>query len=212
MDTSTIIELIGYVGSALVLLSMLMTSVVRLRVINLIGSIIFAVYALMIRSYPTAVMNIALAGINIYQLTKLFNEKKSYRLIKTSRDDGFFSYMLSECDEDIRHFFPDYDPDRVKADIVYIVCCGSDPACLFLGKVEQPDTINTLLDYALPAYRDTSVGRFLHKELAGEGYKTLIFGMDPVHHTDFLEKTGYRKDGDRMYVLDLSGINGKDRT
>ena len=40
MDTATIIELIGYLGSVLVLVSMLMTSVVRLRVINLIGSIL----------------------------------------------------------------------------------------------------------------------------------------------------------------------------
>ena len=66
MDTNTIIELIGYFGSALVLVSMLMTSVVRLRLINLTGSVIFAVYALIIRSYPTALMNIALAGINIF--------------------------------------------------------------------------------------------------------------------------------------------------
>lgn len=212
MDTSVIIELIGYVGSALVLLSMLMTSVVRLRVINLIGSIIFAGYALMIRSYPTAVMNIALAGINIYQLTKLFNEKKSYHLIKSSLGDGFFSYMLSVCDEDIRHCFPDYDPKAAEPDIVYMVSWGSDPACLFLGKVDRPGVINTILDYAMPAYRDTSVGRFLYRKLADEGYKMLVFEQDPVNHTDFLEKTGYRKDGDRKYVLDLSGINGKDRT
>lgn len=203
MDTAMIIELIGYAGSALVLVSMLMTSVVRLRVINLIGSIIFAGYALMIRSYPTAIMNIALAGINIYQLMKLFNEKKSYHLIKSSQHDGFFSYMLSCCDEDIRHIFPDYSLEGVRADIAYIVICGSDPACLFLGKESQPGTIETVLDYATPAYRDTSVGRFLYKKLAEEGYKTLVFCQDPVNHTAFLEKTGYRKVGDREYVLDL---------
>ena len=49
MDTNTIYELIGYFGSALVVISMLMTSVVRLRIINLIGSVIFTCYALIIR-------------------------------------------------------------------------------------------------------------------------------------------------------------------
>ncbi len=68
MDSKVIIEIIGYIGSALVLVSMLMTSVVRLRIINLIGSVIFAGYALAIRSYPTAIMNICLAGINAYHL------------------------------------------------------------------------------------------------------------------------------------------------
>ena len=160
------------------LVSMLMTSVVRLRVINLIGSIIFAGYALMIRSYPTAIMNIALAGINIYQLMKLFNEKKSYHLIKSSQHDGFFSYMLSCCDEDIRHIFPDYSLEGVSADIAYIVICGSDPACLFLGKESQPGTIETVLDYATPAYRDTSVGRFLYKKLAEESEQDVKYSKE----------------------------------
>ena len=65
------IEMIGYLGSILVLVSMLMSSVVKLRVINTIGSGIFAAYALMIHSYPTALMNGALVGINIYNLVKL---------------------------------------------------------------------------------------------------------------------------------------------
>ena len=43
MNTSTIIEAVGYVGSALVLVSFLMTSVVKLRVVNAAGSLIFAV-------------------------------------------------------------------------------------------------------------------------------------------------------------------------
>ena len=206
MDTATIIELIGYLGSVLVLVSMLMTSVVRLRVINLIGSIIFAGYALMIRSYPTALMNIALAGINIYQLMKLFNEKKTYHLIKSSRNDGFFSYMLSECDEDIRQIFPDYGIEEVEDDIAYIVSCGSDPACMFLGKEMEPGRIEVVLDYARPAYRDTSVGRFLYRQLAGEGYKTLVFTQNPVNHTAFLDKTGYKKVSDREYVLDLGSV------
>ena len=66
MDIKLIIEVIGYIGSALVLVSFLMTSVVKLRMINLIGCVVFAGYALAIRSYPTAIMNICLAGINIF--------------------------------------------------------------------------------------------------------------------------------------------------
>ena len=42
MNTQSIWELIGYLASLLVLISLLMTSVVKLRIINLIGSLIFA--------------------------------------------------------------------------------------------------------------------------------------------------------------------------
>ena len=64
MDTATWIEIIGYAGSALVLVSFLMSSVVKLRIVNTIGSLIFAVYALIIKSYPTAILNICLVCIN----------------------------------------------------------------------------------------------------------------------------------------------------
>ena len=57
MNVSTIIEMVGYLGSVLVVVSMLMSSVIKLRVINTVGSGIFAVYALIIHSYPTALMN-----------------------------------------------------------------------------------------------------------------------------------------------------------
>ena len=40
------IEIFGYIGCIFVIISMLMTSVVKLRVINTVGSSISAVYAM----------------------------------------------------------------------------------------------------------------------------------------------------------------------
>ena len=69
--SKTIIEAIGYLGSFLVVISMLMTSVNRLRIVNTVGSLIFTVYAFIIGSYPTAFMNMCIIGINLYQLYHL---------------------------------------------------------------------------------------------------------------------------------------------
>ena len=66
-----LIEAFGYLGSLLVLVSMLMTSVVKLRIINTIGSVIFTIYAFIIRSYPTALMNFCLVLINLRFLWKM---------------------------------------------------------------------------------------------------------------------------------------------
>ena len=106
MSVNTVIELIGYLGSALVLVSMLMTSVVRLRIINLTGSVIFSVYALIIKSYPTALMNIALAGINIFYLIRIFKEQKIYDAVKTEPSDGYISYLIERYRDDIMKCFP----------------------------------------------------------------------------------------------------------
>ncbi|MBR5408061.1 MAG: YgjV family protein [Lachnospiraceae bacterium] len=203
MDIKFIIEMIGYIGSALVLVSMLMTSVVRLRIINLTGSIIFAGYAIAIRSYPTAIMNICLAGINIFHLVRIFREERIYTLIKTDVKDGYFAYLLNKSDEDIRHWFPEYSLKDIHPDIAYLVCCESNPACLFLGKELNDGAVEALLDYATPAYRDTSVGRYLYESMAKEGYGSIIFKQKAEGHIPYLNKMGYRLNADGAYELDL---------
>ena len=65
MNPQLVWEIIGYVGSALVLVSLLMSSVIKLRIINTIGSLVFCIYAIAIQSYPTAVMYVVLVLINI---------------------------------------------------------------------------------------------------------------------------------------------------
>lgn len=71
MNQSILIEMFGYLGSILVVISMLMTSVKKLRIVNSVGAGIFAVYALIIHSYPTALMNTCLVLINLYNLAKM---------------------------------------------------------------------------------------------------------------------------------------------
>lgn len=57
-----------------------MSSIVELRIINLIESSIFSCYGFIIHSYPTAFMNLCLTAINIYNLVKLTNNDKNYHL------------------------------------------------------------------------------------------------------------------------------------
>ena len=76
MDKQLIFDMIGYTGSFLVVISMLMTSVVKLRVINTIGAVIFLCYAICIRSIPTAVMQLSLIIINVINLYKLIKNNK----------------------------------------------------------------------------------------------------------------------------------------
>lgn len=204
MGGINIVELIGYFGSALVVVSMLMTSVVRLRVINLIGSAIFAAYALIIRSYPTALMNVALMAINIYHLVRLLKEQKQYKLIKTDLRDGYISFLLNEYGDDIRAWFPEFSLPEQGADLAYLMCCDSNPAGLFLGKRNEDGDVEVLLDYSTPVYRDTSVGTFLHKQMAQQGISRLIFRSNAPRHTAYMEKVGYRKGADGAYVLDLT--------
>lgn len=71
------LELFGYCGTALILLSMMMTSVVRLRVLNIIGSLISLMYAAISRAWPVVLLNFGLIMINTVQLVRLSREKNS---------------------------------------------------------------------------------------------------------------------------------------
>ena len=121
MKTSMIIEMVGYAGSVLVLVAFLMTSVVRLRIVNSIGSLIFAVYALIIHSYPTAIMNFCLVLINIHYLRGLKNKGNSYELISVEAGAHFLDYMLNHYREDIEKCFPGIRMELQEVNRAYIV-------------------------------------------------------------------------------------------
>lgn len=196
------IELIGYLGSLLIVISMLMTSLIRLRLINAIGSIIFTGYALAIRSYPTAILNFTLVIINIYNLLKLLRSKHSYEVTKLSMTDGFVKFFLDTCENDIRLFFPSLDRN-FDYNRVYLVTCGVNPVGLFLGKSYGENSIEALIDYATPAYRDCSIGKHLYNYLkTNENIKELAFENPSAGHEPYLLKVGFKKNGNR-YIKEL---------
>ena len=202
MNDRIIIELIGYVGSAMVLVSMLMVSVIRLRVLNLIGNVIFMVYALIIRSYPTAIMDFFLCIINGYHLLRLLREQKVYDLVPADPQGDYVRYLLDHWRGDIAKWFPEFSPEGTTA--AFLVCCESNPAGLLLGREAGDGVIEVLLDYAMPVYRDTTVGRYLYEQLAKRGYRSLVFRGNAPEHTSYMEKVGYRQNADGAYVLDLT--------
>ena len=70
------LEIFGYVGMALVLVSMMMTSFKWLRIVNMTGALVCAVYGIMTNTWPTAMLNISLLLIQIVQLYRLYLQEK----------------------------------------------------------------------------------------------------------------------------------------
>lgn len=211
-----LIELIGYLGSILVVVSMLMPSVVKLRLINTVGSCISATYALIIHSYPLALMNISLIVINIYNLAKLSKAEKHFDLISVKTDDTFLIYFLDHFQHDIRDFFPETARElsaiiasasqpaanSCDSDTAYIVCCDATPAGVLLGKMDENGTFAITLDYTTPYYRDCSVGGFLYDKLAEQGIQRLAYSGNSIKHEPYMKKMGFQKENG-MYIKQL---------
>jgi hypothetical protein len=65
-----VLELFGYLGTALVVISMMMTSVTRLRIVNMSGAVICAIYGAFTGTWPTMVLNLSLIAIHIMKLMR----------------------------------------------------------------------------------------------------------------------------------------------
>lgn len=70
------LEIFGYVGMALVLVSMMMTSLKWLRILNMSGAVICATYGILTNTWPTALLNIGLLIIQGVQLYRLHRHEK----------------------------------------------------------------------------------------------------------------------------------------
>ena len=194
MTGETILQLVGYFSTLLVLVSFLMTSVVKLRLVNLVGSGIFVVFALLTKSYPTAIMNIGICGINIYFLIRLMKAKRLTTMLPIELDNAYLKTFLDFYKDDIRTYFPDFNP--AGADTAYFVYYDMDPVGLLLGRKGQGGTLEVLLDYTTPKYRDASVGRYLYPQLLGEeGFKALELRDASPKHEDYLQSIGFRREG-----------------
>lgn len=191
MDFSVIIEVTGYMGSFLVVLSMLMSSIVKLRMINTAGCCISATYALIIHSYPLALMNICLIAINIYSLIKLLKTEQHYSLVCIDTKNPLLDYFLNFYKNDIEHFFTEVNAEHISADTAYIVYCDTALAGVLLGTKTEEGKLDIVIDYTTPFYRDCSVGKFLYSKLPENGIHELIYSGNSQNHKAYLQKMGF---------------------
>ena len=66
----TLIEVVGYLASIVVLCSFTMKEVKKLRLVNMVGCLLFVVYGFMMPTIriglPIIITNVAIMGINMY--------------------------------------------------------------------------------------------------------------------------------------------------
>lgn len=186
------IEIVGYVGSALVLVSFLMTSVFKLRVVNTIGSLIFSVYALIIHSYPTAIMNICLVLINLRFLWRLSREAKNYELVVVDPSDAYLAHLLAAWHDDMLECFPRINYKRDDINFACILVNDDEAVGVDLG-VERGEELELVLDYSTPAYRDFSLGTYFFAWLEERGIKRVLYKGPASEHGAYLARMGFAK-------------------
>ena len=63
-------EIIGITGTTFVLLAFMQNEERQIRMLDLIGAILFCIYGALTKTYSTAFLNLMLVGIQLYKLFK----------------------------------------------------------------------------------------------------------------------------------------------
>lgn len=195
MELELLIEILGYAASGVVVLSMLMRSVLRLRILSLIGSLMFLVYSVVIEAYPIAIVNGLLMVINIYFLREMLTQKDYFNIIDMHPDSHFLDYFLTYHQEEIYKLVPEFDFQHHPDDLIIMVLRNTQPAGLFIATHISEDTVMILLDYVAPGYRDFKVGNYIYKEnhelFKTHNIKELVYSVINDDQKNYLMKMGF---------------------
>ena len=70
------LEVLGWAGSALLVVSILQNDILRLRVLNLIASVALVAYNLALAVWPGVGLNLVVGIINVVYITRMVREKR----------------------------------------------------------------------------------------------------------------------------------------
>lgn len=195
-----LLDWFGYLASFIILVSLLSTSIIKLRWINVVGAALFTVYGFLISSIPTALMNAGIVVIDIYFLIKIYSSKEYFQILEFTPGSNYFNSFLDFYKNDINTFFGDKTFELNSEDIGFYVLRDMVPASVFLGKPIDEKTLEVDLDFAVPAYRDFKIGDYIYNKhqdfFKSHGYNRLIAKPVNESHEKYLVKMGFTKSND----------------
>lgn len=204
MPSHFTLELIGYLGSLLVAISLMMRSLLKLRVINLIGALCFTAYGLLIRAYPVAFMNALIVGIDLYYLVQMLRQKNYFTLLQVAPDAPYLRHFIAFYGDEIMEYLPSYVYAPAENQFAFLVLKNMVPAGVFIAEqVPNADTARILLDFVIPGYRDFQIGRLVFEENAatfrGRGIWGFVSPPGNATHTRYLQRMGFKRTANGEY-------------
>ena len=199
METQLIYELIGYAASILVAISLMMSKIVRLRIVNMIGAAAFTLYGILIGSIPVAAVNAFIVGVNIWYLARIYGAEEFFKLMRMTPEAEYLQLFVDHYADEIARYQPEFTPKDIQSDLCLFVLRDLVPAGLLLGDIDNGN-IKVKLDFVIPTYRDFKVGRFLFDDRADYfrrlGVKEIRASARTRAHSRYLERMGFERTGE----------------
>ena len=202
-----ILEIIGWFGSALLVVSLLQTRVMRLRVLNSAASAVLVGYNAALEVWPMVAMNVVLVAINlsvIWRMLRQRHDARAYDVVRVGVSEPFLARLLERHADDIARFNPAPEALGAQAEHAFLVTSGDEVVGVVLSRTgEAPDEQQVVLDYVLPPYRDFTPGEFVFRAdgpFARMGARRVVASQGMTASATYLAAVGFRPDGDRQVL------------
>jgi hypothetical protein len=197
---------LGWVGSALLVYSLLQARVLRFRVLNLAASLVLVVFNVLIDVWSMVAMNAVIAAINVWHTARLLrtrHDDRHYEVVPIGRDEPYLRHVLDLHRKDIERFNPDLDLDaatRANADALsFLVLAGGETVGAVLAhRTGRDGEAQVDLDYVLPRYRDFTPGEFVYRAggpFPRSGVRRVLAPPRMLGADRYLSDVGFRPDG-----------------
>ena len=201
-----VLSIIGWGGSALVVLSLLQTRILRLRILNLIGCVILVVFNAAIGVWPMVGMNAVLGLINVVYLWRLLrhrHDEAEYQVLQVNSTDAYLDYVLTRHQNDISRFNPGFTVGA--SPYAFLVQHGDRTVGVVLAHDAGDGRAQIDLDYVLPKYRDFTPGEFVYRRsdvFTDHGFRQVLASPRMRDSEPYLNNLGFHSEGDQL-VLNL---------
>jgi hypothetical protein len=206
--TRILLEVIGWLGSALVIISLAQARVLRFRVLNLAGALLAVVYNVALAIWPFAAMNAIIAVIDVYWLRRLVGERhdpSAYSVVEVGAHDAYLEHVLEVHLDDIRSFQPSYavpsDADGGGRRWAFLVQREAETVGAVVVRDAGDGSAVVELDYVTPRFRDFTPGEFVYEHsgvFAAHGLRQLVADPELATQTAYLQRVGFHEDAGRM--------------
>ena len=201
------LDILGWVGSALLIYSLMQARVLRFRLLNLVACLILVVFNAVLGIWPMAVMNVALCGINLWFIRKLAADRHSqaaFEVLEVGPLDEYLRYTLRVHAGDIEKYQPGFVWDgSAPGHTAYLVQRGDETVGVVLVRDAGDGVAKVQLDYVTPRFRDFSPGEFVFRRsglFRDRGFRTVVTPAGMV--APYYDRLGMRREGE-SYVLDV---------
>ncbi|QWW19201.1 hypothetical protein I6B53_08845 [Schaalia sp. 19OD2882] len=187
-------EIIGWAGSVLVVLSLVVPSVRKFRALNLTGSLIATVYNVVFGIWPYAAMNAVIALIDVHWLWRLHRQgERHYSVCPVGADSALVARFVERHRQGIAGAHPGFASESLAGTCAYLTLCDDEVIGLFILRVDRGGQGRVLLDYVTDRFRDLTPGKVLYADaqIRAGGLDRLTVDPTSVTDTDYFRTQGF---------------------